>query len=93
MSNNKISYNQFNPQEVVFGDTLKNFIKENFDDKYQDIVVHFEHESPIVVDDTTQLYCKLMDHSTGNWNPDAITSIEVRRPEYSNAIQVEAIHW
>ena len=26
---NKISYNQFNPQEVTFGNELKDFIKEN----------------------------------------------------------------
>ena len=89
----KITYNQFKPEEVTFGDTLKNFIKEYFPNGYNDIVVHFENETTILVDDTTQLYCKLMDYSTGNWNPDAITSIEVRRPEYSNAIQVEAIHW
>ena len=89
----KITYNKFNPQEVVFGDTLKVFIKENFSNGYNDIVVHFENENPMVVSDTTQLYCKLMDYSTGNWNPDAIKSIEVRTPEYSNSIQVEAIHW
>ena len=34
MSNNKISYNRYIPQEVTFGDSLNNFIKENFDDKY-----------------------------------------------------------
>ena len=89
----KIKYNQFNPQEVCYGDVLKNFIKENFPDGYNDIVVHFEHENPILVDNTTQLYCELMKYSTGNWNPDAITLLEVRRPEYSNSIEVEAVHW
>lgn len=89
----KITYNQYKPEEVTFGNNLDNFIKENFPNGYQDIVVHFEHENPIVVADTTQLYCKLMDYSTGNWSPDAIVSIEIRRPEYSNSIQVEAIHW
>ena len=89
----KITYNQFKPEEVTFGDTLKNFIKENFPDGYDDIVVHFECEQPIVVKSTAALYYKLMDYSTGNWSPDAITSLEVRRPEYSNAIAVDAIHW
>ena len=93
MSNNKISYNQFKPEEITFGDTLKNFIKENFDDKYENIIVHFEHDNPIVVENTTQLYCKLMDYSVGNWNPDAIISLEVTTPEFSNSIAVEAIHW
>ena len=89
----KIKYNQFKPEEVTFGDTLENFIKENFPNGYNDIVVHFERDPVIVVKDTTELYCKLMDYSTGNWSPDAITSLEVRRPEYSNAIAVDAIHW
>ena len=93
MSNNKISYNQYNPQEVTFGDALNNFIKEKFNDEYQDIVVHFSNDPVIVVKNTTELYYKLMDYATGNWSPDAITSIEVRRPEYSNSITVEAIHW
>ena len=93
MSNNKITYNQYNPQEVSYGDTLNNFIKEKFNDEYQDIVIHFESDPVIVVKNTTDLYCKLMDYGTGNWSPDAIISIEVRRPEYSNSIAVEAIHW
>ena len=93
MSNNKISYNQYKPEEVTFGNVLNDFIKEKFNDEYQDIVVHFCNDPVIVVKNTTELYCKLMDYSTGNWSPDAITSIEVRRPEYSNSIQVEAIHW
>ena len=93
MSNNKISYNQYNSQEVCYGDVLNNFINENFDDKYQDIVVHFENDPVIIAKNTADLYYKLSDYSVGNWSPDAITSIEVRRPEYSNSIAVEAIHW
>ena len=93
MSNNKISYNQYNSQEVCYGDILNNFIKENFDDKYQDIVVHFSNDPVIIAKNTADLYCKLSDYSVGNWSPDAIISIEVRRPEYSNSIAVEAIHW
>lgn len=93
MSNNKISYNQYKPEEVTFGNTLNEFIIEKFDDEYQDIVVHFSDDLVIIAKNTTDLYCKLSDYSIGNWNPDAITSIEVRRPEYSNSIAVEAIHW
>ena len=93
MSNNKISYNRYIPQEVTFGDSLNNFIKENFDDKYQDIIVHFNNDLVIIAKNTADLYYKLMDYSTGNWRPDAITSIEVRGPEYSNSIHVEAIYW
>lgn len=93
MSNNKISYNQYKPEEVTFGNALNDFINENFDDKYQDIVVHFSNDPVIIAKNTTDLYCKLSDYSTGNWSPDAIISIEVRRPEYSNSIHVEAIHW
>ena len=93
MSNNKISYNQYNSQEVCYGDVLNNFINENFDDKYQDIVVHFENDPVIIAKNTADLYYKLSDYSVGNWSPDAITSIEVRRPEYSDSIAVEAIHW
>ena len=93
MSNNKISYNQYNSQEVCYGDVLNNFIKEKFNDEYQDIVVHFSNDPVIIAKNTADLYYKLSDCSVGNWSPDAITSIEVRRPEYSNSIAVEAIHW
>ena len=93
MSNNKISYNQYNSQEVCYGDVLNNFIKEKFNDEYQDIVVHFSNDPVIIAKNTADLYYKLSDYSVGNWSPDAITSIEVRRPEYSNSIAVEAIHW
>ena len=93
MSNNKISYNQYNSQEVCYGDILNNFIKENFDNKYQDIVVHFSNDPVIIANNTADLYYKLSDYSVGNWSPDAITSIEVRKPEFSNSIAVEAIHW
>ena len=93
MSNNKITYNQYNSQEVCYGDILNNFIKENFDDKYQDIVVHFSNDPVIIAKNTADLYYKLSDYSTGNWSPDAIVSLEIRRPEYSNSIAVEAIHW
>ena len=93
MSNNRINYNQYKPEEVTFGNALNDFINENFDDKYQDIVVHFENDPVIIAKNTADLYYKLSDYSVGNWSPDAITSIEVRRPEYSNSITVEAIHW
>lgn len=93
MSNNKISYNQYNSQEVCYGDVLNNFIKEKFNDEYQDIVVHFSNDPVIIAKNTADLYCKLMDYSAGNWSPDAIVSLEIRRPEYSNSIAVEAIHW
>ena len=92
MSNNTINYNQYKPEEVTFGNALNDFINENFDDKYQDIVVHFENDPVIIAKNTADLYYKLMDYSTGNWRPDAITSIEVRGPEYSNSIHVEAIY-
>ena len=93
MSNNKINYNQYKPEEVTFGNALNDFINENFDDKYQDIVVHFENDPVIIAKNTADLYYKLSDYSVGNWSPDAIISIEVRGPEYSNSIAVEAIHW
>ena len=93
MSNNKITYNQYNSQEVCYGDILNDFIKENFDNKYQDIVVHFSNDPVIIAKNTADLYYKLSDYSTGNWSPDAIVSLEIRRPEYSNSIAVEAIHW
>ena len=89
----KITYNQFKTQEVCYGNILNDFIKTEFNNNYQDIIVHFENDPMILAKDTTQLYCKLMDYSTGNWNPDAITSIEVRRPEFSKSIEVEAKHW
>ena len=93
MSNNTINYNQYKPEEVTFGNALNDFINENFDDKYQDIVVHFENDPVIIAKNTADLYYKLSNYSVGNWRPDAITSIEVRKPEYSNSIAVEAIHW
>jgi hypothetical protein len=92
MNTTKIVYNQFNPQEVCYGNVLNDFIKAEFNDEYQDIIVHFDNDPMILVEDTTQLYVKLLDYSTGNWNPDAITSIEVRRPEFSKSIEVEAKH-
>ena len=90
---NKITYNQYKPEEVTFGNVLNDFINEKFDDKYQDIVVHFSNDPVIIAKNTADLYYKLSDYSVGNWSPDAIISIEVRRPEYSNSIVVEAIHW
>ena len=93
MSNNTINYNQYKPEEVTFGNALNDFINENFDDKYQDIVVHFENDPVIIAKNTADLYYKLSNYSVGNWRPDTITSIEVRKPEYSNSIAVEAIHW
>jgi hypothetical protein len=88
-----ITYNQYNPEEVVFGDILNNFIEKEFNNEFQDIVVHFDCDPAIIANNIGELYGKLKDYSIGNWKPDAITSIEVRRPEFSNSISVEAKHW
>ncbi len=86
-----ITYNQYKPEEVTYGHVLSDFIKAFGD--YQDIVVHFENDPVIIAKNEANLYSELMNYSTGNWNPDAITHIEVRRPEFSNSIKVEAKHW
>ena len=57
MSNNKITYNQYNSQEICYGDVLNNFIKEKFNDEYQDIVVHFCNDPVIIAKNTADLYC------------------------------------
>lgn len=86
-----ITYNQYNPESVTFGHELSDFIKAF--GEYQDIVVHFENDPVIVARNKSDLYVKLQNYSTGNWTPDAITHIEVRRPETSDSIRTIAKPW